>query len=246
MARPFQKVIGVIPARFDSQRLPGKVLRRIAGKAMVHWVYENAGKSHLLNELMIATDSNEVQDYCQEHSLSMIITGKHPSGSDRLHEVMERTDGDVYVNLQGDEPTLRPEHIDLLLQPILEGVIAVSTLKVEIDGAVAQDPNIVKVATDMSGRALYFSRYPIPYDRDASGGIKYYKHIGVYAYTRDALTLFHQLPPSTLEKAEKLEQLRFLQNGVPIMVNETVHDTVAVDTEADLERAAAKLAGNSP
>ncbi len=246
MARRFQKVIGVIPARLDSQRLPGKVLRSIAGKAMVHWVYENAGKSHLLNQLIIATDSKEVQDYCQEHSLSVIITGKHHSGSDRLHEVMERTDGDVYVNIQGDEPTLRPEHIDLLLRPILEGVIAVSTLKVEIDGAVARDPNIVKVVTDMSGHALYFSRFPIPYDRDANGGIKYYKHIGMYAYTRHALRLFHQLPPSTLEKAEKLEQLRFLQNGVPVMVNETVYDTVGVDTEADLERAAAKLAGNSP
>ncbi len=243
MMRVSQRVVGVIPARFDSQRLPGKVLRRIAGKAMVHWVYENAAKSPLLNELFIATDSTKVQDYCRENNLSVIITGKHPSGSDRLHEVMERTEGDVYVNIQGDEPTLGPEHIDLLLRPILAGDIEVSTLKVEIDGVAARDPNQVKVVTDTRGRALYFSRLPIPFDRDGSGNIRYYKHIGIYAYTRAALTLFHRLPQSTLELAEKLEQLRYLQNGIPIMVNETPHDTIGVDTEADLERATAKLAG---
>ncbi len=244
MTQVSQKVVGVIPARFDSQRLPGKVLRRIAGKAMVHWVYENAGKSPLLNELLIATDSKEVQDYCQEHNLSVVITGKHPSGSDRLHEVMERTDGDIYVNIQGDEPTLRPDHLDLLLRPILAGDIEVSTLKVEIDGEAARDPNQVKVITDIRGRALYFSRFPIPYDCDGSGGNKYYKHIGIYAYTRAALALFHRLPQSTLELAEKLEQLRYLQNGIPIMVNETPYDTIGVDTEADLERAIARFAGN--
>lgn len=246
MTRVSQKVVGVIPARFDSQRLPGKVLRTIAGKAMVHWVYENAEKSPLLNELLVATDSEEVQHYCREHNLAVICTGRHASGSDRLHEVMERTDGDVYVNIQGDEPTLRPEHLDLLLRPILAGEIEVSTLKVAIDGEAARDPNLVKVVTDLSGRALYFSRLPIPYGRDGCGGIRYYKHIGVYAYTRAALALFHRLPQSTLELAEKLEQLRYLQNGVPIMVSETACDTIGVDTEADLERAAAKLARDGP
>lgn len=119
-----------------------------------------------------------------------------------------------------------------------------STLKVEIDGEAAHDPNQVKVITDIRGRALYFSRFPIPFDRNGSGGIKYYKHIGIYAYTRAALALFHRLPQSSLELAEKLEQLRYLQNGIPIMVNETPYDTVGVDTEADLERAIARLAGN--
>jgi 3-deoxy-manno-octulosonate cytidylyltransferase (CMP-KDO synthetase) len=231
-----RKVIGVIPARLDSKRLPGKVLRDIAGKAMIHRVYESACRSRLLNELIVATDSQEVQSYCVDHGMQVTLTGHHPCGSDRLHEVMERTDGDVYVNIQGDEPTLRPEHLELLLQPVLSGAAEVATLKVAIDDAAARDPNNVKVVTDAGGRALYFSRYPIPFDRDAGGGIRHYKHIGLYAYTRAALALFHRLPQSTLELAEKLEQLRYLENGIPILVAETKHDTVGVDTEADLQR----------
>ena len=113
-----RKVLGVIPARLDSKRLPGKVLRSIAGKAMLHWVYDKAKQSPLLNDLIVATDSEEVQRYCLSHDIPVTMTGRHPSGSDRLHEVMERTDGDVYVNIQGDEPTLRPEHLELLLKPI--------------------------------------------------------------------------------------------------------------------------------
>jgi 3-deoxy-manno-octulosonate cytidylyltransferase (CMP-KDO synthetase) len=241
-----RKVIGVIPARYDSRRLPGKVLRRIAGKAMVHWVYESAAASPWLDELVVATDSAEVQAYCREHSLSCIVTGRHPSGSDRVHEIMERTDGDIYANIQGDEPTLRPEHLELLLRPILEGDAEVSTLRVEIGGAAARDPNHVKVVTDVRGRALYFSRLPVPCDRDGTGDIRYFKHIGIYAYTRAALAHFHRLPQSDLELAEKLEQLRFLQNGVPIFVAETTHDTIGVDTEADLERAVEALSQVSP
>ncbi|MBZ5495378.1 MAG: 3-deoxy-manno-octulosonate cytidylyltransferase [Acidobacteriia bacterium] len=230
------KVLGVIPARLDSKRLPGKVLRPIAGKAMVHWVYESARRSPLLSDLIVATDSEEVQHYCLDHDIPVTMTGSHPSGSDRLHEVMERTDGDVYVNIQGDEPTLRPDHLQLLLGPILAGDTEVATLMVAIGDAAARDPNNVKVVTDAKMRALYFSRFPIPFDRDGSGRIRYYKHIGLYAYTRAALALFHRLPQSSLELAEKLEQLRFLQNGVPILVVETQHDTVGVDTEADLRR----------
>jgi len=230
------RVLAVIPARLDSKRLPGKVLRNIAGKAMVHWVYERARQSPLLNDLIVATDSAEVQSYCSAHAIPVTMTGRHPSGSDRIHEVMERTDGDVYVNIQGDEPTLGPDHLELLLQPILAGEAEVTTLKVAVDEVAARDPNNVKVVTDEKGHALYFSRFPIPFDRDGNGGVKYYKHIGLYAYTRAALALFHQLPQSSLELAERLEQLRYLQNGIPILVAETPHDTVGVDTEADLQR----------
>ncbi len=241
--RNSSKVIGVIPARYDSRRLPGKVLRRIAGKALVHWVYENAAKSPRLDELVVATDSAEVQSYCRDNNLSVLMTGRHVSGSDRVHEIMERTDGDIYANIQGDEPTLRSEHLESLLRPIIDGRAEVSTLRVEIASAAACDPNHVKVVTDMSSRALYFSRLPIPCDRDGTGNIRYFKHIGIYGYTRAALTLFHRLPQSDLELAEKLEQLRFLQNGIPIFVAETAHDTIGVDTEADLERATAVLGG---
>jgi 3-deoxy-manno-octulosonate cytidylyltransferase (CMP-KDO synthetase) len=241
--RESRKILGVIPARLDSKRLPGKVLRSIGGKAMVHWVYESAKQSSLLTGLIVAADSEEVQQYCRSHHIPVTMTGQHASGSDRLHEVMEKTDGDVYVNIQGDEPTLRPDHIDLLLKPILSGDAEVTTLRVAIDEMAARNPNYVKVVTDERGRALYFSRSPIPFDRDGMGGIRYFKHIGLYAYTRAALALFHRLPQASLELAEKLEQLRFLQNGVPILVAETPYDTVGVDTEADLQRVIALLAG---
>jgi len=231
-----RKVIGVIPARLDSKRLPGKVLRPIAGKAMVHRVYESARRSRRLHELLVATDSGAVREYCDRHDIPVAMTGQHPCGSDRLHEIMERTDGDIYVNIQGDEPTLRPEHLDLVLEPVLSGQAGVATLKVRIDEPSARDPNNVKVVTEERGRALYFSRCAIPYDRDGQGGVRYYKHIGMYAYTREMLARFHRLPQSLLEQAEKLEQLRFLENGIPIVVAETPHDTIGVDTEADLER----------
>ena len=238
------KTIGVIPARFNSQRLPGKVLLHIGGKPMVHWVYERTHQSPLLHELLVATDSKSVQQYCLSYHIPVMLTREHASGSDRLHEVMERTDGDVYVNIQGDEPTITANHIELLLRPILDGTSEVTTLKVATDRISAQNPNCVKVITDRSGRALYFSRFPIPFDRDSRGNISFYKHIGLYAYTRAALTLFHSLPQSLLEKAEKLEQLRFLENGTPIMVAETSQDTIGVDTEEDLERAREFLASD--
>jgi len=173
------------------------------------------------------------------------MTGRHPSGSDRLNEVMERTDADIYVNIQGDEPMLRPEQLDLLLAPLLAGEAQVATLKVAVDLAAALDPNNVKVVTDFHGRALYFSRHPIPFDRDGLGTVQHYKHIGIYGYTRNALALFHSLPQSSLETAEKLEQLRFLQNGVPILVVETLQDNIGVDTEADLARVNALFAARA-
>jgi 3-deoxy-manno-octulosonate cytidylyltransferase (CMP-KDO synthetase) len=230
-------VMGVIPARLQSTRLPGKVLRLIAGKPMVYWVYRNARRSSLLGELIVATDSAEVFEACRECAIPVTMTGEHASGGDRLYEVMQRTSADIYVNIQGDEPTLRPEHIDLLLAPFLKGPdVQVTTLKTAIDAETARDPNVVKVVTGDDGRALYFSRLPIPYDREETGAARHYKHIGLYAYRREALALFHQLPQSSLEIWEKLEQLRFLQSGVPIHVAETEHDTVGVDTEADLQR----------
>jgi 3-deoxy-manno-octulosonate cytidylyltransferase (CMP-KDO synthetase) len=235
------KILGIIPARFDSQRLPGKVLRNIGNKAMLHWVYDRASQSELLHKIWVATDSEKVRDYCSLHGIPVMMTAQHASGSDRLFEVMERTDGDIYVNLQGDEPTLRGEHIELLIRPILEGKGEISTLKVSIDSASAQDENCVKVVTDNHSRALYFSRWPIPFHRNAGGELRFYKHVGIYCYTRKALNLFHSLPQSSLELSEKLEQLRLLENGIDILVSETPYDTVGVDTETDLQKAAELL-----
>ena len=235
-------IIGVIPARLDSRRLAGKVMLPIAGRPMIHWVYERARKATLLDELLVATDSPEVYGYCTGEGIPAMMTREHHSGSDRLYEVVERTGGGFYVNIQGDEPTVSVEHIDLLLRPLLSGDAEVSTLKIAIDKTDAQNPNCVKVITDAAGKALYFSRYPIPYARDGADNISYYKHIGLYGYTRAALKLFHSLPQSPLELAEKLEQLRFLENGVAIAVMETSRDTIGVDTEEDLEKARAFLA----
>ncbi|MGC9196574.1 MAG: 3-deoxy-manno-octulosonate cytidylyltransferase [Syntrophobacteraceae bacterium] len=238
------RILGVIPARYDSTRLPGKVLKNIAGKPMIYWVFKNARKAAVLSDLLVATDSEKVLRYCEGEKIPVILTGRHPSGTDRLREVMDRVEADVYINIQGDEPTLRPEHLDAVVAPFLrEDVrVQVSTLKVAIEESQAQDPNKVKVVTDDSGRALYFSRYPIPFDRE-SAGVKRYKHLGIYAYTKAALTLFHSLPESSLELAEKLEQLRFLQNGVEIYVVETPYDTVGVDTQEDLERVELMFSG---
>jgi 3-deoxy-manno-octulosonate cytidylyltransferase (CMP-KDO synthetase) len=235
------KILGVIPARLDSQRLPGKVLLKIGPKPMIHWVYERARQSALLDDILVATDSEKVQEYCAGQNIPVMRTRQHPSGSDRLHEVMERTDADFYVNIQGDEPTVRSEHVDLLLRPLLARESEVTTLKVAISGASAQNINIVKVVTDNRGRALYFSRLPVPFDRDAAAAVHYYKHIGLYGYSRAALELYHSLPQSPLELAEKLEQLRYLENCVSIYVAETQYDTVGVDTAEDLEHAAALL-----
>jgi len=154
---------------------------------------------------------------------------------------MERTDGDIYINIQGDEPTLRADHIERLLHPILNQKASITTLKVAIDHTTAQDSNCVKVVTDNKGRALYFSRLPIPCNLGERGDIQYYKHIGLYGYTRSALVQFHSLAPSILEQTEKLEQLRLLENGIDILVEQTPYDTIGVDTEADLEKATAFL-----
>ena len=234
-------IIGVIPARLNSRRLAKKVLLPIGGKPMVHWVYERARKSALLDKLLVATDNLDVYRYCMAEGIPAMLTREHPSGSDRLYEVVERTGGDFYVNIQGDEPTVSAEHVDLLLHPLLSGQAEVSTLKTAIDKTSAQNPNCVKVVVDAEGRALYFSRHPIPYDRDCEDKIVYYKHIGLYGYTRAALELFHRLPQSPLELAEKLEQLRFLENNVTIAVVETERDTIGVDTKEDLEKARAFL-----
>jgi 3-deoxy-manno-octulosonate cytidylyltransferase (CMP-KDO synthetase) len=239
-------ILGVIPARLDSTRLPGKVLRDISGKPMLYWVYRNARRCSLLDDLVVATDSAEVEAFCRGEGIPVQLTGRHPSGSDRLHEVMGRTDADIYVNVQGDEPMLRPDDLDLVLAPFLRARgTQVTTLKVAVEFEAARDPNNVKVVTDTEGRALYFSRYPVPYNRDGSGNVQYYKHIGLYAYSREALAAFHSLPQSSLEAAERLEQLRFLQNGIPILVAETPYDTVGVDTEADLERVIALFAAQA-
>jgi len=246
------RTIGVIPAHLESQRLPRKPLRMICGRPMLAWVYEHALEAKCLDGLLVATDSSEILDFCRRsHMVARMTSAEHRSGTDRLVEVMQAEPADIYVNIQGDEPMVTAQHIELLLQPFraphsnvipAQAGIQVSTLKVAITSAEALNPNNVKVVTDCDGHALYFSRAIIPHDRDRSGSVKYYKHLGLYAYTAAALEKFHSLPPSRLEQTEKLEQLRFLENGVPIVVLETKEDTIGVDTEEDLKKVEAYFA----
>jgi 3-deoxy-manno-octulosonate cytidylyltransferase (CMP-KDO synthetase) len=230
----FTRILGVIPARLASTRLPRKILRVIAGKPLLAWVVEAACACPQLNHVLVATDSEEVADLCRKLNVGVELTSPElPSGTDRLHAVAQRYDADIYVNIQGDEPLLRPEHIAALLRPFAHAHVDVSTLKVRCTAENIANPNAVKVVTAADGRALYFSRATIPYDRDGTSP-PYWKHIGLYAYRKAALNLFPTLPASGLERTERLEQLRFLENGLHLYVEPTDYDTIGVDTEADL------------
>jgi 3-deoxy-manno-octulosonate cytidylyltransferase (CMP-KDO synthetase) len=230
------KAIAVIPARLASTRLPRKMLREIAGKPLIGVVYEAVHSSPLLAEVLVATDSEEIMDVCRQHGWKARMTSPaHHSGTERVHEVSGRETADVYINVQGDEPLMRPEHIAALLHVMENPAAEVGTLMTPAAEVDIPNPNAVKVVTDLRGRAMYFSRAPIPFDRDGARP-PYFKHLGLYAYRKAALDRFMKLPESSLEKSERLEQLRFLENGIPIFVRETPHDSVGVDTEEDLQR----------
>jgi 3-deoxy-manno-octulosonate cytidylyltransferase (CMP-KDO synthetase) len=230
------KAIAVIPARLASTRLPRKMLREIAGKPLIGMVYEAVRSSPQLADVVIATDSEEILKVCRSHGWKAQMTeGTHRSGTERVHEVSGREAADVYINVQGDEPMVRAEQIGALLKVMEKPGSEVGTLKTPAADADISSPNAVKVVTDTEGRALYFSRATIPFDRDGTRPA-YFKHLGLYAYRKTALDQFVNLPESSLEKSERLEQLRFLENGIPIFVGETPHDSVGVDTEEDLQR----------
>jgi 3-deoxy-manno-octulosonate cytidylyltransferase (CMP-KDO synthetase) len=237
-SRSLVKVLGVIPARLASTRLPRKPLRPICGRPMIAWVYERARQVAALDDLLVATDAEEIYRYCTEgHIPVMMTSAEHRSGTDRVVEVMGRRPAEIYVNIQGDEPMITVEHLELLLRPFRERPgTEVSTLKVAISPEQARHPSNVKVVTDISGRALYFSRAVVPFERDGTGQARHYKHLGLYAYTAAALAKFQALAASPLEQIERLEQLRFLENGIPIIVMETSQDTIGVDTEEDLQK----------
>jgi len=237
------RAIAVIPARLASARLPRKMLRQIAGKPMVGAVYEAVRSSSLLNDVIIATDSDEILQVCRRHGWKAQMTSPaHSSGTQRVHEVSNSIAADIYLNVQGDEPLTRPEHIATLMDVMRDPNVQVGTLKTNASAADITNPNAVKVVTDSVRRALYFSRATIPHDRDGVGP-QYYKHLGFYAYRKAALDRFVALPESSLERSERLEQLRFLENGIPIFVGDTPYDTVGVDTEDDLQSAETLLRG---
>jgi 3-deoxy-manno-octulosonate cytidylyltransferase (CMP-KDO synthetase) len=236
------RIAAVIPARLQSTRMARKVLRPIAGRPMVEWVWRAASLSGLMDPVVVATDAEEVADACRARSIPVVMTSPAcPSGSDRVREVSRQIDADIYVNIQGDEPTLTADFFPPLLDLFARPEVEVTTLSVCCPPEEFTNPNAVKVVTARDGRALYFSRATIPFDRDQVGFTGYRKHLGIYAYRKAALERFAALPPSPLEKLERLEQLRLLENGIAIYVADAPRDTIGVDTEEDLVRAEAIL-----
>jgi 3-deoxy-manno-octulosonate cytidylyltransferase (CMP-KDO synthetase) len=236
------KVIAVIPARLASTRLPRKVLLPIAGQPMLAHVYQGVRAASALADVIVATDSQEILDLCRQHGWHAQLTSAAcRNGTERVQEISQSQTADLYINVQGDEVLARPEHIRALLDLMKDSALPVGTLKTPCSPEEIACPHAVKVVADAAGHALYFSRAAIPFDRDGVGA-RYYKHLGFYAYRKSALDCYVALPESNLERSERLEQLRFLENGIPIQVVETPFDTIRVDTEEDLRRAGQLLA----
>lgn len=233
------ETIGVIPARLHSERLPFKLIRDLLGKPLFQWTWENAQKAHLLDKLIIACDDLKIKEIAEEFGAEAVLTSpKHTSGTDRIAEAVRDMEVKFIINIQADEPLIHPSVIDALVQEIsADNNLSMVTVKKEINNwDQINDPNIVKVVVDKNDFALYFSRLPIPYKRDRDTRAVYYKHIGIYVYTKDFLFTFKNLPPSTLERAEKLEQLRALEAGYKIKVISTQFDSWGVDTEEDFRK----------
>lgn len=242
-----QRVALVIPARFGSSRLPGKPLADLLGKPMVQWVYEKALQVASAQAVVVATDDQRIVDAVHAFGGNVVLTSpNHPSGTDRLVEVMSQVEADIYINLQGDEPLVRPEDVEYLAQGMLTDIsIDVGTLYHSIDDEEAHNPNAVKVVLGHQGNALYFSRSPIPYPRDVDQHPGFKKHVGVYAYRKRILEQYATLPASALEQTEQLEQLRLLSAGLHIRAFEVAPTGPGVDTPECLEKVRAILAGET-
>lgn len=240
--------VGVIPARYDSTRFPGKPLAQLLGRPLIQYVYEEALKSSALEEVIVATDDERILQAVKNFGGRAVMTAKgHLSGTDRVSEVVNPIDTQIVVNIQADEPLLHFSMLNELVNCLLANPgIPMATLIHQIkDERELADPNVVKVVKDKNNFALYFSRSTVPNLREAppeSAPVKYYKHLGLYAYTKDFLFTFTNLPEGELEKSEKLEQLRALENGYKIKVIETGFETIGVDTAEDLEKVKARLA----
>ena len=235
-------MIGVIPARYQSSRLAGKPLADIAGKPMIQHVYEHAREAGCLDDLIVATDDERIRSAVERFGGKAAMTrADHRSGTDRVAEAVRDIEADVIVNIQGDEPMLEPAMLAEVVAPFQTGTDAgIVTVKKRVTHESGfEDPGVVKVVTDPAGYALYFSRSLIPYPRHRTPQFAVYEHLGLYAYTREALMRLATLPPSPLEEIESLEQLRAMENGIRILVVETASDQemLSVDTQEDLERA---------
>lgn len=237
-------ILGIIPARYASTRFPAKPLVEIGGKSMIRRVYEQAGKARLLSNVVVATDNNEIFNHVKTFGGNVVMTKEeHPSGTDRCFEALEKTSGDFdfVINIQGDEPFIHPEQIDLLASALnKETELATLVKKIE-DQETLFNPNTPKVIFNKNKEAIYFSRQTIPYIRGAEpeqwlSKAEFYKHIGIYAYRADILKAITSLETGSLEKSESLEQLRWLENGFNIKVEITTYESVGIDVPSDLEK----------
>ena len=236
------KIVGIIPARFASTRFPGKPLALIAGKPLIQHVVEQCQRAKSLGEVIVATDDTRIWEVAQNFCRVEMTRPEHPSGSDRIAEVAERCDCDAVVNIQGDEPLIEPSVIDAVANALANCEMSTAATHIK-NPAELDNPNVVKVVVNAAGRALFFSRRTIPYLREAASGsseqlaaFAFLKHLGIYGYRRGTLLRLVKFPVSPLEHAEKLEQLRALENGVPIMVVKVDYDSIGVDAPEDVAR----------
>jgi 3-deoxy-manno-octulosonate cytidylyltransferase (CMP-KDO synthetase) len=232
-------VIAIIPARYQSSRLPGKALADIGGRPMIEHVYRRASAASSVSSVLVATDDERILEVVRGFGgVACLTSPDHPSGTDRLAEVAAALGSEIVVNVQGDEPLIEPSMIDEAVEPLLaDPMVVMSTLRKRIDDeSELLNPNVTKVVVDRDGYALYFSRAPIPFTRAGRPAARAWRHVGLYVYRRDCLLQLATLPPSELEQSEALEQLRALEHGIRILAVETQHDSIGVDTPADLER----------
>jgi 3-deoxy-manno-octulosonate cytidylyltransferase (CMP-KDO synthetase) len=237
------RILGIIPARYASTRFPGKPLARIAGKPLIQHVVERCQQAKSLAEVIVATDDTRIWEVAQNFCRAEMTAANHASGSDRIAEVAANCQCDAVVNIQGDEPLIDPSVVDAVAGALDHAEMSTAATPIQ-DPAEYDNPNVVKVVVNADGQALYFSRRTIPYLRDAASGsvseqlaaFPFLKHLGIYGYRRDALLRLVELPVSALEQAEKLEQLRALENGIAIAVVNVSYDSVGVDVPADVKR----------
>jgi 3-deoxy-manno-octulosonate cytidylyltransferase (CMP-KDO synthetase) len=237
------KILGIIPARYASSRFPGKPLALIAGKPLIQHVVQRCQQAKTLSEVVVATDDDRIRQVAETFCRVEMTAAHHPSGSDRIAEVAARSECDAVVNIQGDEPLIDPAIIDAVARALDQSEMSTAATPIT-SPADYDNPNVVKVVADRSGRALYFSRRTIPYLREAANvsvseqmaAFPFLKHLGIYGYRRETLLRLVKFPVSPLEAAEKLEQLRALENGIHVAVVKVAHDSVGVDVPSDVQR----------
>jgi 3-deoxy-manno-octulosonate cytidylyltransferase (CMP-KDO synthetase) len=238
------KKIALIPARYASTRLPAKLVQELGGKSVIQRTYLSTVETGVFDEVWVVTDHAEIEEQIKAVGGNVFFSTKaHESGSDRIAEALETVTGDLIVNVQGDEPFQDSKSLRDLVQAFENPAVQVASLMCAISEDEAQNPNFVKLVLDSSSNAIYFSRSPIPYNRERVLGLRYWKHVGIYGYRREVLESFTQWPKSFLEETEMLEQLRLVERGIKIKMVETTHQAIAIDTAEDLERARKLILG---